>query len=329
MMRDSSNMVADNLKRLMRQRKISSSQLADAIGVSPNTISRIMTGSSTGSPRTLDKIAKYFDISRNELYQPQLPLWSDAVQDRGLLVIDPREMELIKLIRVTKSPLLLNALTRIANSLVEFFRLPDETNIQQPGAIINIESIDKVLISEQLERLKQYPDLQVVLTDLEADFTQVLDDFPNSKLTASASSRELIREILFHTNRSFQFIDKILPNTKVGKTVIVAYYSLASQVYSSNSSAQHYVRALSSFLPAANLNIILDVSVETAIRNLKRKKMKSYYSKLMLTKVRRAYQDYVDQNSCVAEIIDSERADSVTELILEILKRRAFIGGLR
>lgn len=58
------------LKEILEDRHLTASRLADSIGVTPNTISRIVQGRTTSTVRVLLKIANFLDIDIRELFHP-------------------------------------------------------------------------------------------------------------------------------------------------------------------------------------------------------------------------------------------------------------------
>lgn len=58
----------NNIAELRNKKDISQTQLANAIGVETSTISRIETGKSDPSAVTLFAVAKYLQVSVNDLY---------------------------------------------------------------------------------------------------------------------------------------------------------------------------------------------------------------------------------------------------------------------
>lgn len=60
-------MFADILRRLRKSKNMNQKQFADAVFVSPSAVSQYETGRTMPSRDTLERIAKYFDVSTDYL----------------------------------------------------------------------------------------------------------------------------------------------------------------------------------------------------------------------------------------------------------------------
>lgn len=60
-------MFADILKRLRQSRNVNQKQFANAVFISPSAVSQYETGRTMPSRETLERIAKYFDVSTDYL----------------------------------------------------------------------------------------------------------------------------------------------------------------------------------------------------------------------------------------------------------------------
>ena len=60
-------MFADILKQLRRQKKLNQKQFANQIFISPSAVSQYETGRIMPSRETLERIAKFFDVSTDYL----------------------------------------------------------------------------------------------------------------------------------------------------------------------------------------------------------------------------------------------------------------------
>jgi len=74
-MKTSHEAIASNLKRLMAERQLTQTQLADKTGVSQKTISNMINSGSVGSITTesIEKVARFFGIEAYHLMIPNLP----------------------------------------------------------------------------------------------------------------------------------------------------------------------------------------------------------------------------------------------------------------
>ena len=74
-MKKSHEAIANNLKRLMTEKKLTQTQLSDKTGVSQKTISNMINTGSVGSITTesIEKVAKFFKIEPYHLMIPDLP----------------------------------------------------------------------------------------------------------------------------------------------------------------------------------------------------------------------------------------------------------------
>lgn len=62
--------VAINLKRLAYNTGKSQTQIAKELGISQSTLACWMSGKRTPKIPTIDKLAKYFGVTRNEIMMP-------------------------------------------------------------------------------------------------------------------------------------------------------------------------------------------------------------------------------------------------------------------
>ena len=66
-------MFGNNVRQLLKQKKITSRELATQIGVSPTYISNLLTGAKKPSLKTIDKLAAFFAVSPSELIAKKEP----------------------------------------------------------------------------------------------------------------------------------------------------------------------------------------------------------------------------------------------------------------
>jgi DNA-binding Xre family transcriptional regulator len=75
-MKTSHEAIANNVKRLMIERQLTQTQLANKVGVSQKTISNMINSGSVGSITTesIEKVARFFRIEPYHLMIPDLPV---------------------------------------------------------------------------------------------------------------------------------------------------------------------------------------------------------------------------------------------------------------
>lgn len=61
-------MFAETLKQLRKRKRLNQKQFADKVFVSPSAISQYETGRTMPSRETLERIAKFFDVSTDYLF---------------------------------------------------------------------------------------------------------------------------------------------------------------------------------------------------------------------------------------------------------------------
>lgn len=81
-------MVGDKIKKLREEKKLTQSELANAIGVAQSTIAMIESGKNKGSNDTLIKLAKFFNVSIDYLLntEEKLLLATESLEKINKLV---------------------------------------------------------------------------------------------------------------------------------------------------------------------------------------------------------------------------------------------------
>ena len=72
-------MFGNNVRQLLKQKKITSRELATQIGVSPTYISNLLTGAKKPSMKVIDKLAAFFAVTPSELIAKKEPPPKEAV----------------------------------------------------------------------------------------------------------------------------------------------------------------------------------------------------------------------------------------------------------
>ena len=66
-------MFGNNVRQLLKQKKITSRELATQIGVSPTYISNLLTGAKNPSMKTIEKLAEFFAVTPSDLIAKKEP----------------------------------------------------------------------------------------------------------------------------------------------------------------------------------------------------------------------------------------------------------------
>ena len=95
-------MFGNNVRQLLKQKKITSRELATQIGVSPTYISNLLTGAKKPSMKVIDKLAAFFAVSPSELIAKKEPPPKEEVvalaqkYESVLLALESMRPELVK-----------------------------------------------------------------------------------------------------------------------------------------------------------------------------------------------------------------------------------------
>ena len=80
------NMLSTNLRRILKSRGIAGKEFAEGLNVYPATVSQWLTGKSVPSTKNIRKIAKYLDISIEELTEEGTSLPETYSEFRSVLI---------------------------------------------------------------------------------------------------------------------------------------------------------------------------------------------------------------------------------------------------
>ena len=95
-------MFGNNVRQLLKQKKITSRELATQIGVSPTYISNLLTSAKKPSMKVIDKLAAFFAVTPSELIAKKEPPPKEEVvalaqkYESVLLALESMRPELVK-----------------------------------------------------------------------------------------------------------------------------------------------------------------------------------------------------------------------------------------
>ena len=123
-------MFGEDLKQLMKAKKITSRELAAQIGVTETYISYLITGKKAPSFRTMNRIADYLEISVTELF----PEKKDPPADNDLAVLAKKYESVIRALDSMRPELVAELSERIEAAAGLFPRMDATEKQSQDGA---------------------------------------------------------------------------------------------------------------------------------------------------------------------------------------------------
>ena len=123
-------MFGENLKQLMKAKKITSRELAVQIGVTETYISYLITGKKAPSFRTMNRIADYLGISVTELF----PEKKEPPVDNDLAVLAKKYESVIRALDSMRPELVAELSERIEAAAGLFPRMDATEKQSQDGA---------------------------------------------------------------------------------------------------------------------------------------------------------------------------------------------------
>lgn len=123
-------MFGEDLKQLMKAKKITSRELAAQIGVTETYISYLITGKKAPSFRTMNRIADYLEISVTELF----PEKKDPPADNDLAVLAQKYESVIRALDSMRPELVAELSERIEAAAGLFPRMDATEKQSQDGA---------------------------------------------------------------------------------------------------------------------------------------------------------------------------------------------------
>ena len=123
-------MFGEDLKQLMKAKKITSRELAAQIGVTETYISYLLTGKKAPSFRTMNRIADYLEISVTELF----PEKKEPPADNDLAVLAKKYESVIRALDSMRPELVAELSERIEAAAGLFPRMDATEKQSQDGA---------------------------------------------------------------------------------------------------------------------------------------------------------------------------------------------------
>ena len=123
-------MFGEDLKQLMKAKKITSRELAAQIGVTETYISYLLTGKKAPSFRTMNRIADYLEISVTELF----PEKKEPPADNDLAVLAKKYESVIRALDSMRPELVAELTARIEAAASLFPRQDAPGKLGQGGA---------------------------------------------------------------------------------------------------------------------------------------------------------------------------------------------------
>ena len=123
-------MFGEDLKQLMKAKKITSRELAAQIGVTDTYISYLITGKKAPSFRTMNRIADYLEISVTELF----PEKKEPPADNDLAVLAKKYESVIRALDSMRPELVAELSERIEAAAGLFPRMDATEKQSQDGA---------------------------------------------------------------------------------------------------------------------------------------------------------------------------------------------------
>ena len=123
-------MFGEDLKQLMKTKKITSRELAAQIGVTETYISYLITGKKAPSFRTMNRIADYLEISVTELF----PEKKEPPADNDLAVLAKKYESVIRALDSMRPELVAELSERIEAAAGLFPRMDATEKQSQDGA---------------------------------------------------------------------------------------------------------------------------------------------------------------------------------------------------
>ena len=123
-------MFGEDLKQLMKAKKITSRELAAQIGVTETYISYLITGKKAPSFRTMNRIADYLEISVTELF----PEKKEPPADNALAVLAKKYESVIRALDSMRPELVAELSERIEAAAGLFPRMDATEKQSQDGA---------------------------------------------------------------------------------------------------------------------------------------------------------------------------------------------------
>ncbi len=123
-------MFGEDLKQLMKAKKITSRELAAQIGVTETYISYLITGKKAPSFRTMNRIADYLEISVTELF----PEKKEPPADNDLAVLAKKYESVIRALDSMRPELVAELSERIEAAAGLFPRMDATEKQSQDGA---------------------------------------------------------------------------------------------------------------------------------------------------------------------------------------------------
>lgn len=152
------------MRSLMKDRNITQKELADAIGVRPQTVSLYVTGQSAPDIHCLKKIAEFFDVSSDYLLGLS-----------GVKALDVDKQDIHKLTGLSSEAI---------NVILHIAHIGEQATLDK--FIGNSRFVQLIKLVHRLSQAKSKDDLQMVLTN---PFKDISEDYVYESVATNMAAR--------------------------------------------------------------------------------------------------------------------------------------------